>query len=290
MDIGFATLRNHRFRVKLEPCSDLEESDELHNITSALSDVFEEKVGKSQELQSILPLSTGKRFISVGDFEYSGMSFGYEKELIDYFGFISLLSDRSKDEVTRAFQREIKEAFRETFGKELLPTIQMPIEKAIKSATQALKNAFIVLPFDAASNVRARSYFQGKSADELFSDFKKNFCDSEQAVRVFINQRVREDLWQKLAFDDSGRALPIENIKQIYINIASIRYMCPICEGSYTYDIREKRDIQTTILRAILNAQGININKLEEIKRKASDLAKPLVIVYQSGIKPTSKG
>jgi hypothetical protein len=59
--------------------------------------------------------------------------------------------------------------------------------------------------------------------------------------------------------------------------------MCLICQGTYLYDIKEKGDIHINILQAILSTQRQDINQATAL------LNSPRVIIYVSGIKPTTK-
>jgi hypothetical protein len=64
--------------------------------------------------------------------------------------------------------------------------------------------------------------------------------------------------------------------------------MCSICQGTYFYDIKEKRDMMSSILLSILSAQLDSEQKATEaLKQVALDSLK--MTVYASGTKPPAK-
>jgi len=269
--IGQVELSSNPFTVTLEPGY---RDDRLPNLTTALGETFHSVLTHSDQADK-LSLKLKKRVISIDDFYPPQHIFDYEQSIIELFEFQSILNEAGKKDLRRAFEA--------TFKSKLPPSSLLDVSKVILTAGESLDKALLVLPFNTASNERSMKYFQ-QTADVLFQGFKGNFCDSEQAIRLFIRQeRENKALWKALAFDEKDSPLNVKQIEQIYINIASIRYMCPICQGTYLYDIKEKGNLHRGILRAILSAQKQDLSQVNAL------LGGPRVIVYVSGIKPTSK-
>ena len=176
-----------------------------------------------------LPLKVRKRFISLEDFYPVQNILSYEKHMIECFGFDSLLDERQKNDLIRFFGRSLRSELQKN---PLINTKE--IEKVAKNS---LNDALITLPFNETSNAKARDYFH-QSADDLFSTFKNNFCDSEQAIRLFIYKRENKHLWESLTKDAQGNAVTLKMVNQIYLNIASIRYTCSICQRTYFHDLK----------------------------------------------------
>ena len=264
-DIGNVMLNSNPFTVTLKP---------KHQ--ESLRDIPQETLQDFLPPQQNLSLSLKKHFISLDDF-YQPSSFEYEKHIIEYFQFTSVLNEEGKEEIKRAFIRSFKSKLQQNLFLNVNPIIEQSIN--------SLDTALLVLPFHPDSNDKARHYFK-ETADGLFQKFKYNFCDSEQAIRLFIDHKGGSNLLGKtLGFDETESPLNVKCIEQIYINIASIRYMCPICQGTYLYDIKEKRSIERSIIRTILGAQRQN----PKLTIESLSSIPPRVVVYVSGIKETVK-
>jgi len=265
LDIGNVMLNSNPFTVTLKP---------QHQ--QSLRDIPQETLQDFLPLQHNLSLSLKKQFISLDDF-YQPSSLEYEKHIIEYFQFTSIVNEEGKEKIKRAFTRSFKSKLQQNLFLNVNPIIEQSIN--------SLDTALLVLPFHPNSNEKAYNYFK-ETADDLFQKFKYNFCDSEQAIRLFIDHKGGSNLLGKtLGFDETESPLNVKCIEQIYINIASIRYMCPICQGTYLYDIKEKRSIERSIIRTILGAQRQNPKPIME----SLSSVRPRVVVYVSGIKETVK-
>lgn len=265
--LGQVELSRNLFTVQLEPGI---KDDKLQTLTEGFFEVALSHTAQSTNL----PLMLKKRFVSLD--EFCPGSLEYEKHIIEYFDFSSILEEKPKQDIKRAFKQSLSLALKQN------PFLN--VSNIVDQSGDSLDKALLLLPFNTASNVKAQKYFE-KTADELFGQFKYNFCDSEQAIRLFIYQKG--DFLGKILGIDGGISLDVGDIEQIYINISSVRYMCSICQGTYSYDIKEKGTLLKSIFFGIMRAQKKDLSgeAVENLLKKLHSL----VIVYTSGIKPTVK-
>lgn len=181
----------------------------------------------------------------------------YRTHLLNFFGFQTILG-RQTAEMKKFFLKKVKGYFPgEVFEKQ--------VDLLEKTYNQSLNYSPLI-----EENINFLTEKLHINTDNDGLNVEENFCDSEQAIRLFLTgidypglktgkrgrygekYKLIKDKWEELKTHLNAS---IENILSIDIDIASRRYMCDTCFGTYSFDLDQ--DGNKTMINGILRHIGI---------------------------------
>jgi hypothetical protein len=206
--------------------------------------------GKSLEPQ---PHIAENIFLCIDDF-YPDL-FNYRQSIIEYFDLKIALGGQVR-EMKRFFKEKIEQLIPQGENEEGIKTRKSNIDKINQIYDNSLR---FYAPFSQSSiDKLALLRINGGEGLAQGLDELKNFCDSEQSIRLFltgrflkINEKREKTTTAWRILKDHLSSLNLDDITGVFIDIASRRHMCDTCYGTYKYDVEGGRGMLRNILRQL---------------------------------------